>query len=175
MDFYTELIHYFKEHAIERVFAKDELLLKEGQTESHLYWVESGAIRVFWLSEHEEVNIRFGYPGSIINSLASYLKQQPSEFYISALRKSTVKMLSRERLDAFIHQSVAHEQGYATFLEAAFAQQIDREIDLLTVSPADRLERVLKRSPNLFQEIPLKHIASYLRMTPETLSRIRKG
>lgn len=53
--------------------------------------------------------------------------------------------------------------------------EIEREIDILTFSPAERLNRVQERSPHLFQEIPSKYIAAYLRMTPETLSRIRKS
>ncbi len=53
-------------------------------------------------------------------------------------------------------------------------QQLEREIDILTKSPKERYERVLRRSPQLFQEIPNKHIANYLRMSPETLSRLKK-
>ena len=52
---------------------------------------------------------------------------------------------------------------------------MEREIDLLTLSPRNRYNRVLERSPQLFQHIPLKYIASYLRMTPETLSRLRNS
>jgi CRP-like cAMP-binding protein len=54
-------------------------------------------------------------------------------------------------------------------------QQMEREKDLLTAAPSERYKRVLERSPQLFQEIPTKYIASYLRMTPETLSRIKKS
>jgi CRP-like cAMP-binding protein len=174
-NFFQDLMTLFQTDGIAKSLVKDELLLKEGQVENSLYLIESGAVRVFLLSELEETNIRFGYSGSMINSLASFLRQAPSEFYIEALRKTEIRILSRTQILNFIHQSPAHLEGYTAFIESAFAQQIDREIDLLTPSPADRLERVLKRSPNLFQEIPLKHIASYLRMTPETLSRIRKS
>ena len=66
-------------------------------------------------------------------------------------------------------------QQYQILLEELFAQQIEREIDILTHSPVERYKRVLERSPQLFQEIPAKYIASYLRMTPETLSRIQKS
>jgi CRP-like cAMP-binding protein len=174
-NFFLELMTLFQTEGLQKSLVKDELLLKEGQVETNLYLIESGAVRVFLLSELEETNIRFGYSGSMINSLASFLRQSPSEFYIEALRKTEIRILSRTQILSFIHQSQSHLEGYTTLIESAFAQQIDREIDLLTPSPADRLERVLKRSPNLFQEIPLKHIASYLRMTPETLSRIRKS
>ena len=59
-------------------------------------------------------------------------------------------------------------------LENLVVQQIEREKDLLTQSPRERYERVLKRSPQLFQEVANKYIATYLRMSPETLSRLKK-
>jgi len=65
-------------------------------------------------------------------------------------------------------------EGWQRILEQLIYQQFEREIDLLTASPVERYKRVLARSPQLFQEIPGKYIASYLRMTPETLSRIKK-
>ncbi|WP_369806592.1 hypothetical protein [Tenacibaculum finnmarkense] len=61
------------------------------------------------------------------------------------------------------------------FLNDFMYQQIEREIDLITYSPQKRFNRIFKRSPKLFQEIPQKYIASYLRMAPETLSRILKN
>ena len=169
---FIQLLHQELEE-VEEILTVERggMLLTEGEVETHLYQLVSGAVRVFLLTEHEEQTVRFGYTGSVINSLSSFLSGRPSEFYIEAVRKSGYKRLSRERLELLItHQPL----GYARFLEEVIVQQIDRERDLLTVSPSDRLKRVLERSPNLFQEIPLKYIASYLRMTPETLSRIRK-
>ena len=64
---------------------------------------------------------------------------------------------------------------WTSMLEELVLQQIEREKDILTNSPKERYNRVLKRSPQLFQEIPNKYIANYLRMTPETLSRLKKS
>ncbi|HEU5148245.1 MAG TPA: Crp/Fnr family transcriptional regulator, partial [Chryseosolibacter sp.] len=85
------------------------------------------------------------------------------------------KSISKETLKALVNESLENMRDYAALLESLITQQIEREVDLLIHSPAERLKRVLERSPNLFQEIPLKYIASYLRMTPETLSRIRNS
>lgn len=74
-----------------------------------------------------------------------------------------------------VNESDVYAKGYIKLLETLITQQIDREIDLLIISPSERLSRVLERSPQLFQHIPLKYIASYLKMKPETLSRIRKS
>lgn len=117
-NFFQDLMTLFQTEGIKKSLIKDELLLKEGQLENSLYLIESGAVRVFLLSELEETNIRFGYSGSMINSLASFLRQSPSEFYIEALRKTEIKILSREQILDFIHQSQAHLEGYTAFIES---------------------------------------------------------
>ncbi len=156
------------------ILSKGEFLIKENDLETHLYLVEQGALRAFYQSEHEEHTIRLGYQGNIINSLGAYLSHQPSELYIEALKKTQIKALNKTDIEALIAQSTDNTTSYLQLMEQLIVQQIEREIDLLIESPSERLERVLKRSPHLFQHIPLKYIASYLRMSPETLSRIRK-
>ena len=170
-----DLINDLDNISEQRTLSKGEFLIREGQVEKNLYYIETGAVRVFLLSEFEEQTIRFGYEGSFINSLSSFIKGTPSEFYIEALRKTSLRVISKPKLMNMVHESSERLQQYNSLLETLVCQQIEREIDLLTISPSERLRRVLERSPNLFQEIPLKYIASYLRMTPETLSRIRNS
>lgn len=157
------------------IVSKGDFLLKEGDIENHLYFVESGAVRVFHLSEFEESTIRFGYEGNFINSLSSYITGKPSEFYIEAIRKTKIRIISKTQIREIVYADETSQQEYIALLETLVTQQIEREVDILTVSPTERLKRVLERSPDLFQQIPLKYIASYLRMTPETLSRIRNS
>ncbi len=173
--FTNKILAAFGEIGIPRTLSKGDFLIREGEVERNFYLVESGAIRVFYLSEYEEHIIRFGYDGSFIASLSSFIRGTPSEFYMEAIRKTTLKALSKTSLMQLVHESPVNLQQYTLLLESLIAQQIDREIDLLIASPTERLQRVLKRSPHLFQHIPLKYIASYLRMTPETLSRIRSS
>ncbi|HOX83267.1 MAG TPA: Crp/Fnr family transcriptional regulator [Chryseolinea sp.] len=159
----------------QKILLKGEFLLKEGQVENNIYFIQSGALRVFMVSEFEELTIRFGYEGSLITSLSSFIKGKPSEFYMEAIRKTTLRVVPKSTLLKLVNEDAESLKGYIALLENLITQQIEREIDLLTVSPSERLKRVLDRSPNLFQQIPLKYIASYLRMTPETLSRIRNS
>ena len=173
--FIEKLISYAGTTVESKVIAKGHFLIKEGETERNFYLIESGAIRVFYLSEFEEQTIRFGYEGSVITSLSSFINETPSEFYIEALRKTQLKVIPKQQLLNLVTQSHDNLRQYTVFLEALITQQIEREIDLLISSPTERLNRVLKRSPNLFQHIPLKYIAAYLRMKPETLSRIRNS
>lgn len=173
--FINKLINELTKTGEYKTIAKGDYLIREGEIELNLYWVESGALRVFYLTEFEEHVIRLGYKDSFINSLSSFIKQTPSEFFVEAIRKTTVKVISKEQLNELVHANNDNLKQYLALMEILVTQQIDREIDLLITSPAERLKRVLARSPDLFQEIPLKYIASYLRMKPETLSRIRNS
>ncbi len=154
---------------------RNEFIIQAGTIERHIYWIESGAVRAFYLTELEEHTIRLGYKGSLITSLSSFLKDIPSELYLQAIRKTRLKALSKTEFLKFIGDDKERLRQYNAMLEDLLVQQLEREIDLLTYSPVERLQRVLKRSPHLFQEVPAKYIASYLRMSPETLSRIQKS
>ena len=91
------------------------------------------------------------------------------------MKKTVVKVVSKSDFISFLKSDIENLELWDTLLQGLIIQQLEREIDILTSSPVERYKRVLKRSPQLFQEIPHKHIASYLRMTPETLSRIKKS
>lgn len=152
-------------------YKKGQILTREGCVEKNLFFIEDGAVKVYYPSEVSEHIIRLGYKGAIVNALPSFYSQKPSELIIETIRETKLKVLKRSEI---LH-IVAISQGYQDFLEKLLVQQVNREIDLLQDSPKQRIERVLKRSPQLFQHVPLRYIASYLRMSPETLSRIRNS
>jgi CRP-like cAMP-binding protein len=83
-------------------------------------------------------------------------------------------VITKQQMDNFLKQD-SNRLWWMGVLENLVLQQLEREIDILTNSPKERYLRVLKRSPQLFQEIPNRHIANYLRMSPETLSRLKKS
>ena len=154
---------------------RNEYLKVKGSIDTNIYLVINGSLRIFVIDEYEEHTIRFGYKDNLIASLDSFLNEQPSDFYIQALKKTKVKSISKQKYISFIESSAENKTIWLTILENFVLQQMERERDILTSSPIERYNRVLKRSPQLFQEIPNKYIASYLRMTPETLSRIKKS
>ena len=157
------------------ILSRNQLLITPNDVEKHAYFVTEGCLRAFYVSEHEEHTIRFGYKNSVITSIPSYYTGEPSLFYLQAIRKTTVRPISKKNLEAFVRAESERMEAYILLMQSIVEQQIEREIDLLTSSPIERLNRVRKRSPQVFQEVPLKYIASYLRMTPETLSRILKS
>lgn len=153
---------------------RNEYLKVKGSIDTNVYYIVSGTLRVFVLDDYEEQIIRFGYQENLIVSLDSYLSQKPSDFFIQAIKKTELKVISKQQIDNFL-KTEKNYQLWIKILEDLILQQLEREIDILTNSPKERYLRVLKRSPQLFQEIPNRHIANYLRMSAETLSRLKKS
>lgn len=158
-----------------RTIERNEFLKTAGTVDKNIYFIEEGSLRVFVVDREEERTIRFGYQNNILVSLDSFLTDLPSDFVIQAMKKTKVKVIPKKAFMDFIYQDETHLKLWIKILEDLVIQQIEREKDLLTASPKERFERVLRRSPALFQEIPNRHIANYLRMTPETLSRLKKS
>ncbi len=155
--------------------ARNDFVKVGGTIDTQLYFIEKGSLRIYVLEEDEEQTIRFGYQQNIIVSMDSFINEMPSDFYIQAIKKTRLKVISKKRFTDWINTASSLQNGWQRILEQLLLQQLERERDLLTSSPVERYHRVLKRSPQLFQEIPNKYIANYLRMTPETLSRIKKS
>jgi CRP-like cAMP-binding protein len=167
-----ELLEQLFDNAPQQVLKRNDFLLKAGQMEKHIYRVHAGAVRAFLVTELEEHTIRFAYAGNLFTSLSAFLRQAPSQLYVQALRETVVSVVPRDTFLEQIHKTPGGLVSYCQILENLVCEQMEREIDLLTYSSSERLNRVLQRSPRLFQEVPFKFIAAYLRMTPETLSRL---
>lgn len=155
-------------------FDRNEYLKVNGSIDRNLYYIESGSVRIFVIDEDEERIIRFGYKDNLIVALDSFLTGRPSELFIQTIKKTTVKVVTKHKFDRFL-ETGTNQKLWVSILENLVTQQLEREVDILTNSPKDRYERVLKRSPQLFQAIPNKYIANYLRMSAETLSRLKKS
>lgn len=153
---------------------RSEFLKVKGSIDTNVYYVVSGSLRVFVLDDYEEQTIRFGYKENLIASLDSFLTGQPSELFIQAIKRTVLRVITKEQMDHFL-KTESNRTLWTKILESLVIQQMEREIDILTNSPKERYQRVLKRSPQLFQEIPNRYIANYLRMSPETLSRLKKS
>lgn len=174
----TDLFRLFKENNLFNetiVLNRSDYLSISGMVDANVYFVEEGSLKIFVINDSEEQIIRFGYKNNIVASLDSFLSGKPSDFYIQALKRTTVKVILKTDLISFFNSDSEYLKIWISVLENLVLQHMEREKDLLIVSPKARYERVLKRSPQVFQEIPNKHIANYLRMTPETLSRLKKS
>lgn len=164
-----------------KLFASKEIILKRNEylgqinkRDSNVYFIESGSVKVCVQLQDAEQIVRFGYPGNFLVYLDSFLSGAATKFIIQAIKETKLLVIEKSDFEKFLESSDPHQISLVKILEDLVQQQLEREIDLLTESPYERYKRVKQRSPQLFQLIPNKHIANYLRMTPETLSRLKK-
>jgi CRP/FNR family transcriptional regulator, anaerobic regulatory protein len=154
---------------------RNAMLATAGQVHTDIYYVKSGALRLYYPTKDGENTIRLAYPGSIFAVLDSFITAKPTVYNVQAIRASELRVMKKAEFDAFINSDSTNLQLWNQILGYTVTALLERETDLLTATPKERYERVLQRSPQLFQHIPHRHIASYLRMAPETLSRLQKS
>lgn len=159
----------------EIILSRNEMLVRTGSIDNWIYYVESGALRICVESENEIHTTRFAYRGSLVTVLDSFFRNVPTIYSIEAIRKSKVVRINATDFKNFVLSNTEYTNLWRILLEELILQQLEREVDLLNNSPAERYKRVYERSPQLFQEIPHKYIAAYLRMTPETFSRLHSS
>lgn len=150
-----------------------DFLIQQGQVEQGLYFVTSGALRIYFPLPDEEICVGFSYPGNLVVSFPSFVDGKPSAYYLQALKKSALLGISKKDFVQLMEARPNTKRFWYEQMEKALVGKIEREVDLLLPEPEQRLQRVMQRSPQLFQHIPRKYIASYLRMSPETLSRLK--
>ncbi|MEL6812725.1 MAG: Crp/Fnr family transcriptional regulator [Bacteroidota bacterium] len=157
-----------------KVFKRGAYIKRPNTVDTAVYFVVSGSLRVFFSEGEDEHILYFGYKNSLITDIDSFFSEEKSELAIQALKRTQVCYVSKQDFMRFIHSSEENRSLWDRVVADLIRFQTEREKDLFAASPVKRYERTMTRRPDLFQEIPNKYIASYLRMTPETLSRIRK-
>ncbi|WP_051718475.1 Crp/Fnr family transcriptional regulator [Hymenobacter sp. IS2118] len=152
---------------------RHDFLVSPGQTEQYLYFCHHGSLRIFYPTASEEICVGFVHAGEMVCAFPSFAMGKPSEYAIQALQATGLIAITRSEFQTCLDRSPGLARLWRAELEKVLIGRMEHEIDLLLPEPAQRLERLRKRSPHIFQQVPKKYLASYLRMTPETLSRLR--
>lgn len=161
-------------HWQKKELKRNEFLKTEGSVDTNIYYILSGCLKIYTYIGDTEYTIRFGYKDNLIAALDSFLTGKASDMCIQAIRQTKVMVMKKQVFDQYMLENQDALLRWNGILGHAILDLMEREQDLLISSPAERFNRVLTRSPQLFQEVPNKYIASYLHMTPETLSRLKK-
>jgi len=153
---------------------KLDYFLKEGQRSSSYFVLDKGFIRAFFIKNEKEVNSWFGEENQIFYSIIPVYTDQPSFEYIQFLEDSEVYAIATTDLnDLFIKYPELNLIGRKIAEEVCIVLE-ERVTSLHIESALERYRALITRQPNVLQRISLGHIASYLGITQETLSRIRK-
>lgn len=154
---------------------KGEVLLKEGEVCTCMRYVEKGMIRQFYIKYEKELTEHLSYEGGMVICLESYLKTEPTRLMIEALEPTIFWEIDKKRIDALALERADIGVWYRKVFETSLIES-QVKADILRFEPAhERYARLLKRHPEILRRVPLIYIASFLQMTPETLSRVRSA
>lgn len=157
-----------------RTFKKGTTLLSEGAIATECYFVISGCVRLYYIVDGDEKTTAFFTEEQAIASLNSYLNKVPANHFLSCVEDSKLAVLNYDKERELYKQIPKFESLCRLSMEEAFGQQQEMQAVHITSSPEERYLNLLKTRPELFQRVPQYHIASYLGVKPESLSRIRK-
>lgn len=154
-------------------FPKGAFVSQAGRVETRFYIVEQGVQRIYFEHDGNEYCLGFSFGHSWSGDYDSFLSGQPGRFQVQALTDSVLLGIGHADLMRLYDRLPSMERWGRLFMEEHARGRATREVEQLTLSAEERYRRLLKRSPHLLQLVPQKDIASYLRMTPETFSRLR--
>ena len=156
-----------------RTVQKDEVILQEGKTCRHLYFLESGLLHFFINKDGNPITKFFTESPYFLTSQASFNSQKPSNENIQAIEKSIIWQISYADTNDLYRLKGWTEFARMIIQEVQFfTEQILEELQ--TETAEFRYEKMLKDEPDFLKRIPLKILASYLGIAPQSLSRIRK-
>ena len=155
-------------------FQRGSQVLQPGSVCHHMYFVIRGYLRLYHWHDGEQVTTHINCPAGFMTSLESLQTGTPSIEGLEAVSDCILLQIGKTDLDHL----VTTRPAWAAVWKYAFGQAVkyheDRTRDLLTLSATDRYQKLLDKQPDLALWVPVQHLASYLGIKPESLSRIRR-
>ncbi|TVQ44194.1 MAG: Crp/Fnr family transcriptional regulator [Saprospirales bacterium] len=153
---------------------KGEYYLKTGQYTDKLAFVKSGILREFLYFNDKEVTKWISTNGGFVVDLQSFVFNQPARWNIQALTDCELLVLEASDYKQILKVIPNWPKIEKTFIAKCFIIMEERIVQHLSLSAEERYQKVFEYNKELFNQVPLKYLASMLGMTPETFSRIRK-
>jgi len=153
--------------------AKGETFVKEGDVAEYIHYVEKGLVRQFYFKNNRDLTEHISYEGNIVICLESYLREEPTRLMAETLEPSIIWRIRKENLYHLMEQSHEVELLYHKILEYSLIASQQKADAMRFETAQNRYRLLMERHPEIIKRAPLVYIASFLQMTPETLSRVR--
>jgi CRP/FNR family transcriptional regulator, anaerobic regulatory protein len=155
-------------------YAKKDKLLLSADIETEFRFVKFGILRQYYFFKQNAINTQFALPNDIVCAYASYMFNSISGLYIEAVSKAATYTIERQQMDKLVMQSSGFLAFGKRIAAEIYLQKVLRERELLNYNGLERLRHFMEATPELFLALPQTYIASYLNITPETFSALKK-
>ena len=154
-------------------FGKDDIIKEQNTTERYFYFILKGSAGVFLWKENNFVCLDFSFDNQFCSDYMSFFTNKPTPLQVMALEDSEMLRISTDNFK-IITQSPIGNMIRIIEAESAYASKQQQQIELLTKKAIERYDILLQKYPNIHNRVSQNHIASYLGITPQSLSRIRR-
>ena len=169
----AELVADINKYAEVKTYKKGDYLLKSGRLSNYTSWILKGLVRSYYLRDEEEITTKFLWEGAPVTSVYSYYGRKPGNENIIAVEDTILASIHYDRMQ-HLYNTYPEFNTIGRVITEQTLYMWDIEVYNLRKQKAeDRYRFIVKHFPELLQRVPLKHLASYLGMNLETLSRIR--
>lgn len=163
------IVTRFKSKAVK----KNDFLLKQGETCKDLVFVQKGCLRLYYLKDDIEVSVWFAFQQSSAIEIYSFISENPSTYFLQAIEDSEVHYLPKTELIKLYQEQPKMQEMMRNFWEDVILNLINRFTALQKDSAEKRYLDLLNK-PDYLETVPQKYLASFIGVTPTSLSRIRK-
>lgn len=162
--------------AFETIFVeKKKTILQPDETCKYIYFIVKGCLRSYYIDEKGTEHIHLiRMDNNWISDLQSFFSEKPSKFYIETIEDSEIMRISYDNLELLYKEVPVLERYFRILFQKAYINTLDRLNETKWDTAIERYNNMIKEQPDMFQRVPLIYIASYLGITPESLSRIRR-
>jgi len=156
-----------------KIVKKNSCVLQQGEICKDLIFVQSGCLRLYYVAGGIDISVWFSFKHSSAIEIYSFISETPSDYFLQAIEDSEILYVPKTVLNELYKTHPKMQEMMRKFWEDVIINLIDR-FTALQRDPADKRYRDLLKKPAYLQQIPQKYLASFIGVTPTSLSRIRK-
>ncbi|WP_321435720.1 Crp/Fnr family transcriptional regulator [uncultured Bacteroides sp.] len=158
---------------IERQVAARTVLLNEGEIACYIHFIKNGCLRECFNKDGKDITFQFFFEGQPVASIDSVMNNTPSLFSIESIEPTTILSVKKQDFEMLLSTYPELKDKFQSFIFQRFSNYARLFLSRIKDTPQERYEDLVKNQPNIIKRIPQHYIASYLGITPVSLSRIR--
>jgi CRP-like cAMP-binding protein len=163
----------FQDLLIERQISARTILLNEGEISTHAHVIKKGCLREWFNKDGKGITFQFFFEGQAVASIDSFLNNQPSLYTIESIEPSIIYSISKDKIEEIYQLFPEFKERFQELMYHRFRNYANLFLSRIKDSPKERYEDLIQNHPQIIKRVPQHYIASYLGITPTSLSRIR--